>query len=256
MSIANKLTTIATNNQKVYDAGKEVGVEAGKEIGIEAGRKAEYDAFWDNYQANGARTDYAHAFRNGWTANTFKPKYNLTVKTGNGMFSGTTIAGDLREILKECNVILDTSQATSLNSMFYNNNGITAIGCLDARNATDVTYALESSRGLKVVEKFIFKDDGSQNPNIVKYTPKLTRLIVEGTIGQNGFSANQSPLDKESITSIVNCLSTTTSGLTVTLAKFAINKTFETSEGANDGTTSAEWLSLIGTKSNWTISLV
>ena len=40
MSIAEKLTTVAENVPKVYEAGK----------------KAEYDAFWDKYQNNGKRT--------------------------------------------------------------------------------------------------------------------------------------------------------------------------------------------------------
>jgi hypothetical protein len=36
----------------------------------------------------------------------------------------------------------------------------------------------------------------------------------------------------------------------------AVNKAFETSEGANDGKTSTEWETLIGTKTNWTIAYV
>lgn len=63
-------------------------------------------------------------------------------------------------------------------------------------------------------------------------------------------------LSKPSITSIINCLSTTTSGLTVTLSKTAVNNAFETSEGVADGSTSQEWLNLVATKTNWTISLV
>ena len=46
MSIAEKLTTIAQNEQKVYDAGYS---------------KAESD-FWDAYQKKGARTTYLEHF--------------------------------------------------------------------------------------------------------------------------------------------------------------------------------------------------
>ena len=42
MSIAEKLVTVAENEQKVYDAGKQ----------------AEYDAFWDNYQVYGNRENF------------------------------------------------------------------------------------------------------------------------------------------------------------------------------------------------------
>ena len=44
MSIADKLRLIANNVQKVFDGG----------------RKAEYDAFWDSFQKNGAAANYAY----------------------------------------------------------------------------------------------------------------------------------------------------------------------------------------------------
>ena len=63
MSIAEKLTTIAENEQKVYEAGK----------------KSQYDEFWDTYQTNGQRTNYTYAFSGlGWTDNLYKPKYPIT----------------------------------------------------------------------------------------------------------------------------------------------------------------------------------
>lgn len=68
MSMAEKLTTIAENEQKVY----------------EAGQKSEYDRFWDEHQKNGKRTIYAGAFA-GWKGENFKPKYKITP-------SGATVA--------------------------------------------------------------------------------------------------------------------------------------------------------------------
>jgi hypothetical protein len=59
-----------------------------------------------------------------------------------------------------------------------------------------------------------------------------------------------SPLTNESITSIVNALSPTESGKTATFSQTAVNNAFE------GGSTGSEWLNLIATKSNWTISLV
>ena len=63
-------------------------------------------------------------------------------------------------------------------------------------------------------------------------------------------------LDKESLTSIINCLSDSTSGLTVTLSLTAVNKAFEITNGADNGSNSTEWLNLVNTRSNWTISLI
>ena len=65
MSIADKLTTVAENMPKVY----------------EAGQQAEYDRFWDAYQENGNRTHYAYAFYR-WSDAVFSPKYDITM-TGN-----------------------------------------------------------------------------------------------------------------------------------------------------------------------------
>jgi hypothetical protein len=84
----------------------------------------------------------------------------------------------------------------------------------------------------------------------------LKNVVFEGTLGQNGLNLQwSSKLSKASIESIINALSSTTSGLSVTLSKEAVQKAFETSEGANDGNTSDEWLNLIATKNNWTITL-
>lgn len=61
MSIADKLTTIAENQTKVYEAGK----------------KAEYDEFWDTYQENGNRTSYNYAFARVWNDKFYNPKYPI-----------------------------------------------------------------------------------------------------------------------------------------------------------------------------------
>lgn len=79
-AIATKLTTIAENQQKVYNAGK----------------KAEYDRFWKVFQENGQRGNYFYAFAGGgWTPETFKPKYPIRIaetatinRNCEGMFLG------------------------------------------------------------------------------------------------------------------------------------------------------------------------
>ena len=84
----------------------------------------------------------------------------------------------------------------------------------------------------------------------------LQNIVIEGAIGQNGVNLSASTLlSKESITSFVNALLETASGKTITFSLNAVNKAFETSAGAADGSTSAEWGTLIAGKSNWTISL-
>ena len=94
MNIAEKLTKIAENVPKVYEAGK----------------KADYDSFWDAYQQSGNRVLYDFAFAgNGWNDNTFKPKYDI-IPSWNivNMFYKSAIT-DLDALLKKCGVTLDIS---------------------------------------------------------------------------------------------------------------------------------------------------
>lgn len=62
-------------------------------------------------------------------------------------------------------------------------------------------------------------------------------------------------LSKDSIISLMVCRSPEASGKTLTFNKEAVDKAFETSPGTADGSTSAEWLSLVEAHSNWTIAL-
>lgn len=63
------------------------------------------------------------------------------------------------------------------------------------------------------------------------------------------------PFSKASILSIFDCLADDVSDKAMLLSLDAVNTAFETSEGAADGSTSAEWTALVESKPNWTISL-
>lgn len=192
---------------------------------FEAGKQAEWSEFWDSFQDYGKRRDYASGFNNsGWTDITFNPKYDI-VCLGNayGAFGYTQFT--------ELKKTVDVTQVTSTGAMFFACNKLKNIYRFVVSPSTpyDTTFGLCDS---------------------------LENLNIEGTIGQNGFGIQWSTkLNKASITRIINALSTTTSGLTVTLSSTAVNNAFATSEGAADGRTSAEWLALVATRSNWTISL-
>jgi hypothetical protein len=97
MSVAEKLTTIAENMPKVY----------------EAGQKSEYDRFWDSYQYNGGAIYYPYSFAGfGWRDETFKPKYNVApVGYAEGMFRQMRIT-NLKRCLEKANVTLDLSKVT------------------------------------------------------------------------------------------------------------------------------------------------
>ncbi len=71
MSIAEKLTTIAENVQKVYEAGE----------------KSEYDRFWDNFQRNGEKIPYTYAFQSSrWNDDNYNPKYPINASNATNIF--------------------------------------------------------------------------------------------------------------------------------------------------------------------------
>lgn len=231
--------------------------EEGKTEGIAEGRQAQYDEFWDGYQDYGKRRSYLYAFRS-FDDTIFYPKYDIIcTSSANGIFASCEIT-DLKSRLQKCGVALDTSNAGAITEGFAYNPNLTRVPVVSTISTPSIAYMFVNDLSLIEVEKVILKSDGSQAvDNAFSNCPALESLTIEGTIGRNGFDARWSTkLSKASITSIINALSTTTSGLTVTLSLTAVKTAFETSSGANDGSTSEEWLALIAAKSNWTISLV
>ena len=229
----------------------------------EKGKQEEYDAFWDNYQQNGTRKSYAFAFAGmGWTPENFRPKYDIKPKTkAKSMFAQVdNMAGiDLEQTFKDLGITFDTSGVTHSDGFdyFVQNASPSVLPAISTVGINRLIYCFNAASDLKTIRKLILKADGSQTfNNTFTGCANLENIEIEGTIGQNGFDIHWSTkLSKASITSIINALSTTTSGLTITLSKTAVNSAFETSEGASDGSTSDEWLALIATKQNWTISL-
>ena len=229
MSIADKLVTIAENQEKVFDAGKQ----------------SEYDNFWDEFQQNGNRTKYNYCFASEcWNDNTFKPKYDINLK-GYSVYFGADIAvTDLAKNLEDCGVVLNTSAATDLSYMFYMAD-ITKLPALNFSKATNLAYCIYACSALKEIEK-ITVTESQAFPNTFLSASNLEKVIFEGNISSNLNLGTRRKLTKESIESIVGCLSKTASGTTLTLSQTAVDNAFTTDE----------WNALIADKTNWTISLV
>lgn len=195
---------------------------------FEAGRKAEYDAFWDAYQNHGEPMDYYCAFgRLKWTAETYNPKYPI-------ICGYTTESG--RQLYDTNTIITDTKVPITIL-------GPSALRTFGGATALTTIRELNLHEGVVLDRTFV----GCRN---------LKDLTISGKIGKTIDLQYSSLLTKASVVSVITALSVDASAQTATFSEQAINKAFETSEGANDGTTSAEWLALVATKSNWTISLV
>ena len=136
----------------------------------------------------------------------------------------------------------------------FANGAVKYLPSLDLSNCKDLTQLFSYADDIVSVDKLKVNVTGSANA--FTECKNLEHIIFDGVMAGTGLNMKWSTkLDKESITSVINALSTTTTGLTVTLSKTAVDNAFATAEGAADGSTSAEWLALVATRSNWTIAL-
>lgn len=269
MSIAEKFEVIA---DEVYEKGK----------------KDEYDKFWDNFQNYGNRTNYDYGFV-GYSFNfdNFYPKYDIkpTGYRTNVFYAWNNSAtgldrnkfiGSLKQRLEECDVVLDTSGMTYMGNIFTN-------GCWTELPTIDMTGLTSASPSifannygtLTTIEKIIIAETTPISTNwFGSNCHNLKNLVIEGKIGKNNFNVQwQTKLSGASIVSIIEALSTTTSGLTVTLSQTAVdNMTFpitsirKDADGNEYTTTYNSWIDLagdgidgsgnLGIRPNWNISLV
>ena len=207
MSIAKKFEVIA---DAVYEKGK----------------KDEYDKFWDACQDYGNRTSYANGFQGnqGWTKDNFYPKYDIKpVGSAAQLFYAWEYAAkhsiDLAQRLEDCGVILDTSQATSLQNAF-NYTKFTRIPAIDITSTTIGNSGLFGNNWgtLVTIDKIIMNENNLIANSWFSNCSGLMNLIIEGKIGQSNFDVKHcKKLTKESILSILKALSldiTTTTTIT------------------------------------------
>lgn len=190
MSIAEKLTTVAENMPKVF----------------EAGQQAEYDRFWDSIQQNGNQTNYSFAFGAIWDDNNFKPKYSMRPDNANSMFKTCRIT-DLQALLEEHNVVLDFSKVTGNRLVqFLESSTITRLGIVDISTLTNATYVFFAANRLETIEKIIFAETNVFASTWFQSCGSLANLnAVEGVIS-NSISFNWSPLTPASMKNIIACL--------------------------------------------------
>lgn len=238
MSIADKLNTIAENEQKVYDAGA----------------KSEYDKFWDTYQDNGNRTDYQYGFSGGgWCYETLRPKYDMKPTRVDYMFSSIRAPINLTAHLEKIGITLDTSNCTGF-SNFLRYMSVSTLPIIDTRSANSLaTFSVNSSIGK--IEKIILRDDGSQNvTNMFSSNhTNLTDVVFEGVIGTTLSMASCPVLSVESMKSIIlhlkNYAGTDKEGTCRCVFTTTCWNALEADSTAPDGNT---WKDYVGTL-GWTL---
>lgn len=207
MTIAEKLTKIAQNEQLVYTAGQANGLTG----------------FWEAFQSGGNRTNYDRGFA-GWTADMtafLKPKYDMHPTNAYMMFGANKAVGDLVTLFGNCGITLDFSNCTSLTYLLHGSS-VTHIGVVNTCGASGLSSMLASANALVTVDKVILKADGSQTFDSSSFSAtNLENIAFEGMIGNNVWFRSCSKLTVASLLSILTALtkdSAKASGKTVTLA--------------------------------------
>ena len=175
MSIAEKLTQIAENEQKVFDAGYEKGKAEG------GGQDTYYNEFWDEYQQKGDRFNYYSLFvQSGWNDITFKPKYPII-----------------------CYAV-ETYHNSNASQIFYNSR-MTKIDVPITITGITLSQTFYNATKLKTISLLKLVDVPSF-ANAFTYCNELENITIGGSIDANiDFSACWK-LTKESIQSIVDHL--------------------------------------------------
>lgn len=210
MSIAEKLTAVAENQQRVFDAGK----------------TKEWSDFWDSYQQNGNRTDYQMAFRK-WDKNCIRPKYDIR-PTGDTsqIFAYITIDCDFDKYLEELGISLDLSGATTCTHLFYSSQYITGVGVTDLSNVGNLTLAFADCYKLVYITELKLSTKNTNYTNTFNRCYELKSLNITGTVGVSGLNVSScTKLTHDSLMTIINALETKTSGtFSVTLGSTNLAK--------------------------------
>ena len=268
MAQTDKYAVIEGKAKALYDSGKVDGYEEGFNTGYaegdtagylrgsgesfdagqHLGRQAEHRELWDSLTQNNTRTDYKN-FGSAWNDDTWKPPYALQPVNGNYMFAYTNIKEALYYYP------LDLSKCKYADQMFAAHSSITKLPVLDLRSLENSpSQIFWGQRSIKWIEGIKLNNNADLSSIFNEFG--FEHIIFDFVISRSLNLTRGTTLDKETIESAMNNLSTTNEGCSVTFATAAINKDYETSEGANDGSTSEEWLNKVASRPNWTIYLV
>lgn len=196
MSIADKLTTIAENEQKVYETGEDNGI----------------DMMWEFLQNGGKRVLYSAFFRElVLSEETVKPKYDIAPTTATLMFyqaklpqSGKPL--DIAEVEEKCGIKFDFSKVANMESFAQATDAISRFNVIDLSSATNTYGVLWNCYGLKRVEKIIVSENTTFLAHAIE-SSNLEHCPFEGVIAKNGLTLQGcKKLDRETLLSVINCL--------------------------------------------------
>ncbi len=232
MSIAEKLTTIAENEQKVYEKGKE----------------SERRAWWSAVTANYTRTSYRLTFRdyNFSEVGGFNPPKTLKANQAGYMFHRS------RGIPKITKEQIDFSDVTDADYVFASS---------DVQEIEEVYCARElintfSTTHLIRIGKLVIKQGAVFGRYPFQNCKRLTQIDeIEGVIPNSVSFKWSSELTAKTIKNIVSALSNNATGQTLTFNATA-KATYYSAHPDEYADAETAWAALVATKPNWTIALL
>lgn len=221
MSIADKLITIAENEQRVYNSGYEKGkaeggnTEEAYQQGYEEGQQSVYDEVWDKTQDYGNRRNYRSAFAGPfWSlSGLLPPKYPIILKTGATTsmeaFYCFAIYDDEPYDMTEICKMIDFSEATVV-SYFFAHARIKNVTC-DLSNCTNMSnFFLGGSMSATYVDNVTLKITENMKTTTSAFSncaTLKTLIFTEDSVINVAFSfATCDKLTTESVDSIINAL--------------------------------------------------
>lgn len=207
MSIAEKLTTIAENEQKVYNSGYDKGVADHKADSVD----------WDIVQDYGKRTVYIYGFAY-WGATELKPKYTIapTTTTFTNAFQGSTTLETV-DWSK-----FDLSKCTTFNQSFNSCFVLKSID-VDLSPASLVAncwqYTFSGCRELKKIQAIKAMSGHLWTGTFNTCTSlEEVRFTDDSVIGNDIDLSVCTKLSRDSVESLFNALSLDVTGKTVSLS--------------------------------------
>lgn len=258
MSVADKLVTIAENEQKVYDAGRENGYGDGYNAGVVEGQKTGRAEIWDRIQQGGMSVynpyigyfnGVVYGFSNFYPVHDVRPVGNAQQLFYAWENKRNDHAGSLAQRFKDCGVVLDTSQATDLSRAFAYGH-FTELPTIDCTGLTTTSSGLFSwcySR-LKTIEGIVVNETQAFSSWFTN--TNVENVLFNGVIGRSLNMSYCTGLSVDSMKSIISCLK----NYSGTDSEFSYTLTFpegrwaalEADSTAPDGSTWEEYVDSLG----------
>ena len=254
-NVNEAIASLNAIKQKIVEKGVEVA--EGTKTRLYANKvddvyEAGKDSFWNAIQNGGTRIDYGSAFKNWGDMEYIRPKYKVVPTQATALSATFEYNKSVKKIEAKYFDFSKKEKGTSNNTGYY----YTFNGCSNLEEIEDIgmipqysyTNTFAYCIKLHTIAKMGVDENTGFNDYVFNKCESLENITIEGTIGKNGFDIHWSTkLTADSLKNIITALSTSATGLSITLPKTA-QANYEAVYGTGS------WSVLVATRSNWTIA--